>query len=162
MSKLVVIAYDSANKAAEVRSRLRTMQKDQTIDLDEALVAVKDEEGEVSLLQTYKPIATEAPNRGFWNSLVGLILMNPVLGMSTSRRANAVGGALTEVGVDQDFLKDLTATFQNGTSVLFALVREASTEKVLAELRGTGGKLLETTLTHAEEARLQAALDCAG
>ena len=138
------------------------MQKDQTIDLDEALVAVKDEEGEVSLLQTYKPIATEAPNRGFWNSLVGLILMNPVLGMSTSRRANAVGGALTEVGVDQDFLKDLTATFQNGTSVLFALVREASTEKVLAELRGTGGKLLETTLTHAEEARLQAALDCAG
>ena len=125
-------------------------------------MAVKDEEGQVSLLQTYKPIATEAPNRGFWNSMVGLILMNPVMGMSTSRRANAVGGALTEVGVDQDFLKDLTATFQNGTSVLFALVREASTEKVLAELRGTGGKLLETTLTHAEEARLQAALDCAG
>lgn len=131
MSKLVVIAYDAPNKAAEVRTRLCKMQKEQTIDLDEALVAIKDEEGEVSLLQTYRPTAMDAPTRGFWNSLVGLILMNPVLDMATARRANAVTGALTEVGVDEDFVKDLTATFLNGTSVLFALVRESSTEKCL-------------------------------
>lgn len=161
MSKLVVIAYDAPNKAAEVRTRLRKMQKEQSIDLDEALVAIKDEEGEVSLLQTYKPTATDAPTRGFWNSLVGLILMNPVLGMATARRANAVTGALTEVGVDEDFVKDLTATFLNGTSVLFALVRDASTEKVFAELRGTGGRVLETTLKHEEEEKLQAALNAA-
>ena len=161
MSKLVVIAYDAPHKAAEVRARLRKMQKEQTIDLDEALVAIKDEDGDVSLLQTYKPTATAAPMRGFWNSLVGLILMNPVLGMATARRANAVTGALTEVGVDEDFVKDLTATFLNGTSVLFALVREASTEKVFAELRGTGGRVLETTLKHEEEEKLQAALNAA-
>ena len=58
-------------------------------------------------------------------------------------------------------MKDLTATFLNGTSVLFALVREASTEKVFAELRGTGGRVLETTLKHEEEEKLQAALNAA-
>lgn len=162
MSKLVVIAYDAPNKAAEVRSRLRKLQQEQIIDLEEVLVAVKDEEGEVSLLQTYKPTATGAANRGFWNTLVGLVLMNPVLGMSTARGSNAVSNALTEVGIDEEFMKDLTATFQNDSSVLFALIRGAgSPEKVLAELRGTGGRVLETDLAHAMEEKLQAALDAA-
>lgn len=160
MSKLVVIAYDTPNKAAEVRGKLRKLQKDQAIDVEEVLVAVKDEDGEVSLLQTYKPVVTGRSNRGFWNTLIGLVLMNPVLGMATARRADAVSGALTEVGVDEDFLKDLTATFQNGSSVLFALVRDASSpEKVLAELRGTGGTVLQTTLLHEMEEKLQTALD---
>ncbi len=162
MSKLVVIAYDTPNKAAEVRSKLRKMRQEQIIDFDEMLVAVKDEEGEVSLLQTYTPVATAVPTHGFWNTLVGLVLMNPVLGMSTGRRANAVSGALTAVGIDEEFVKDLTATFQNGSSVLFALVRDAAApEKVLAELRGSGGRVLETTLMHEEEEKLQAALSAA-
>jgi len=162
MSKLVVIAYDTPNKAGDVRSRLRKLQNEQVIDLEEVLVAVKDEEGEVSLLHTYKPVATGAGKGGFWNTLVGLVLMNPVLGMSTARGSNAVSNALTEVGIDEDFMRDLTATFRNGSSVLFALIRgAASPEKVLAELRGTGGRVLETELAHEMEEKLQAALDAA-
>jgi uncharacterized membrane protein len=162
MSKLVVIAYDNPGRAVEVRSKLRKLQKEQVIDLEEVLVAVKDEEGEVSLLQTYKPVATGTGKGGFWNTLVGLVLMNPVLGMSTARGSNAVSNALTEVGIDEDFMRDLTATFQNGSSVLFALIRSAaSPEKVLAELRGTGGRVLETELAHEMEEKLQAALDAA-
>jgi len=34
-------------------------------------------------------------------------------------------------------------------------------DKVLAELEGTGGKVLKTSLSEAEEAKLQAALDAA-
>ncbi len=163
MSKLVVIAYDTPNKAVEVRSQLRKMRREQVIDFDEMLVAVKDEEGEVSLLQTYTPVATAAPTHGFWNTLVGLVLMNPVLGMSTDRHANAVSGALTEVGIDEEFVKDLTATFQNGSSILFALIRDtAAPEKVFAALRGTGGRVLETTLKHEDEERLQANLNAVG
>jgi uncharacterized membrane protein len=34
-------------------------------------------------------------------------------------------------------------------------------DKVLDELKGTGGKVLKTSLSHDDEARLQAALDAA-
>ena len=57
MSKLVVIAYDDQFRAEEVRTKLRKLQQDHLVDLAEALVAVKDDQGEVTLLQMYKPAA---------------------------------------------------------------------------------------------------------
>jgi uncharacterized membrane protein len=42
---------------------------------------------------------------------------------------------------------------------LFVLVRKATPDKVLEELKGTGGKILKTSLTHEREEKLQAALD---
>jgi hypothetical protein len=41
------------------------------------------------------------------------------------------------------------------------LVRKATPDKVLDELKGFGGKVLHTSLTHEKEAKLQAALDAA-
>ena len=161
MSKLVVIAYDDQFRAEEVRTTLRKLQQSHLIDLEEALVAVRDEAGEVTLLQMYKPAAAAEVRRGFWNTLVGAIVMNPVLGMATDARGGAIRGALAGAGVDDEFLKDLAGTFQNGSSVLFVLVRQATPDKVLAALQGTGGKIIETSLSHEDEATLQAALDAA-
>ena len=45
MSTLVVIGYDDQFKAEEVRLSLMKMQKDYLIDLEDAVVAVKDQEG---------------------------------------------------------------------------------------------------------------------
>ncbi len=41
---------------------------------------------------------------------------------------------------------------------LFALVRKSTPDKVLEELKGSGGTILQTSLSHDDEARLQAAL----
>jgi uncharacterized membrane protein len=161
MSKLVVIAYDDQFKAEEVRTKLRKLQQDHLIDLEEALVAVKDDQGEVTLLQMYKPAAEVEVRKGFWNTLVGAVVMNPVLGMASDARGGAIRGALAGAGVDEEFLKDLAATFKNGSSVLFVLARQASPEKLLTALQGTGGKVLETTLSHQDEAKLQVALKAA-
>jgi uncharacterized membrane protein len=161
MSKLAVIAYDDQFKAEEVRTKLRRLQQDHLIDLEQALVAVKDDQGEVTLLRMSKPAAEVEAHKGFWNTLVGAIVMEPALGMASDARSGAIRGALAGAGVDEDFLKELAATFQNGSSVLFVLIRHASPEQVLAALQGTGGKVLETNLTHQEEAKLQAALKVA-
>jgi uncharacterized membrane protein len=72
--------------------------------------------------------------------------------------AGAVSGALTDVGIDDKFMKELAATMQPGSSTLFVLVRKATPDKVLDELKGSGGKVLRTSLSHEDEAKLQAAL----
>jgi uncharacterized membrane protein len=161
MTDLVVIAFNDQFKAEEVRTKLRKMQKEYLIDLEDAVVAVKDSAGKVKLHQMYNLTAMGAVSGGFWGSLVGLIFLNPLLGMAVGAGAGAVSGALTDVGINNDFMKQIAGSFTNGSSLLFVLVRKVTPDKVLAELQGTGGKVVKTSLTHEQEAKLQAALDAA-
>jgi uncharacterized membrane protein len=137
------------------------MQKDYLIDLEDAVVAVKNEKGKVKLHQAVNLTAAGAVGGGFWGSLIGLIFLNPLLGAAVGAAAGAVSGALTDVGVDDKFMKELAASMTPGSSVLFVLVRKATPDKVLAELEGSGGKVLKTSLSHDDEAKLQAALSAA-
>src|SRR5262245_13340696 len=82
MSTLVVIEYDDMFKAEETRLRLRKMQKDYLIDLEDAVVAVKDQQGKVKLHQAVNLTAAGALTGGFWGALIGLIFLNPLLGIA--------------------------------------------------------------------------------
>jgi uncharacterized membrane protein len=161
MSTLVVIGYDDAYKAEEVRLKLRKLQRDYLLDLEDAVVAVKDADGKIKLHQAVNLTAAGAIGGGFWGTLIGLIFLNPLLGFAVGAGAGAISGALTDLGINDQFMKDLAATLTPGSSALFVLVRKATPDKVLEELHGTGGKLLKTSLSHDDEAKLQAALGAA-
>jgi uncharacterized membrane protein len=161
MSTLVVVGYDDPFKAEEVRLKLQKMQKDYLIDLEDAVFAVKDEHGKVKLHQALNLTAAGAATGGFWGALLGLIFLNPLLGAAIGATAGAVSGALTDLGINDKFMKDLAATLKPNSSVLFVLVRKVTPDKVLEELAGTGGKVLKSSLSHEDEARLQAALSTA-
>lgn len=161
MSNLVVIGYEDQFKAEEVRLMLWKMQKEYLIDLEDAVVAVKDEKGKVKLHQAVNLTAAGAVGGGFWGALIGLIFLNPLLGLAVGATAGAVSGALTDVGINDAFMKDLADTMSAGSSVLFILVRRATPDKVLEELKGTGGKVLKTSLSHDDETKLQEVLSAA-
>ena len=161
MSTLVVVGYDDVFKAEEVRLKLMKMQKDYLIDLADAVVAVKDQSGKVKLHQAVNMTAAGAVSGGFWGTLIGLIFLNPLIGLAVGATTGAVSGALTDLGIDDKFMKDLAATLKNGSSALFVLVQKATPDKVLEELSGTGGKVLKSSLSHDDEAKLQAALSAA-
>jgi uncharacterized membrane protein len=161
MSTLVVIGYDEPFKAEEIRVKLWKMQKDYLIDLEDAVVVVKNEKGKVKLHQALNLTAAGAVSGGFWGSLVGLIFLNPILGMAVGAATGAVSGALSDVGIDDKFMKELASTLSPNSSALFVLCRKATPDKVLDELTGTGGKVLKTSLSHDDEAKLQAVLSAA-
>jgi len=158
MSTLAVIAYDDLYKAEEVRLKLRKLQSEYLIDLEDAVVATKDESGKVKLHQAVNLTAAGAVGGGFWGTLIGLIFLNPLLGLAVGAGAGALSGALTDVGINDAFMKDLAETLKPNTSALFVLVRKVTPDKVLEELHGTGGKVLKTSLSHEDEQKLQAAL----
>lgn len=161
MSNLIVIAYDDQFKAEEMRTKLRKLQQEYLIDLEDAVVAVKDDKGKVKLHQTHNLTAMGAMSGSFWGALIGLIFFSPLLGLAAGAAAGAVSGALADVGIDDQFMKQLAGNFQNGSSLLFVLVRKATPDKVLAEVQGTGGKVIKTSLSHEDEEKLQAALNAA-
>ncbi|KHK03183.1 DUF1269 domain-containing protein [Desulfovibrio sp. TomC] len=161
MSDLIVVGYDDIFKAEEVRLKLLKMQKEYLVDLEDAVVAVKKGDGKVKLNQMYHLAASGAVGGGFWGMLIGLIFLNPILGAVVGAGAGAAAGALSDVGIDDDFMKKLAEHLQPNTSVLFVLIRKMTADKVLAELSGTGGKVLQTSLSHEDESKLQTALDAA-
>ncbi len=161
MSDLIVVGYDDMFKAEDVRLKLLKMQKEYLVDLEDAVVAVKKPDGKVKLNQMYHLATSGAIGGGFWGALIGLIFLNPLLGAVVGAGAGATAGALSDVGIDDDFMRKLAETLQPGTSVLFVLIRKMTADKVLAELTGTGGRVLQTSLSHEDEGKLQAALDAA-
>jgi uncharacterized membrane protein len=159
MSTLVVIGYDDPHKAQEVRLAMVKLQKEYLIDLEDAVVAVKDEAGKIKLHQAVNLTAAGAVSGGFWGTLIGLLFLNPLLGAAVGASAGAVSGALTDIGIDNNFMKKLADGLQPNTSVLFALIRKSTPDKVLAEIKQYGGTVLQTSLSHEDEAKLQSALD---
>lgn len=158
MSTLVVVVYDDRFKAEEVRLVLRKLQRDDLIDLEDAVIAVKDAKGKVKLHQAFDPTVKEAIRGGFRGLLLGTLFLSPLLGIVLGARGGPVSFALSDMGIDDQFLRDLAATMTPGSSALFVLVSSAAPDRVLAELKGTGGKLFKTSLSHEDAARLQAAL----
>jgi uncharacterized membrane protein len=161
MSTLLVVGYNDIHKAEEVRLKFWKMQQDYLVDMEDAVVAVKDAKGKVKLLQATNLTTTGALSGGLWGALIGMIFLNPILGAALGATAGAVSGSLADIGISDDFMKELAETMKPESSTLFVLLRKESTapDKVLEELDGTGGTLLKTSLSHEGEAKLQAALD---
>jgi uncharacterized membrane protein len=90
--------------------------------------------------------------------LIGVLFLNPLLGAAVGAASGAVGGAITDIGVDDEFMKQLGETLTPGTSALFVLVKKATPDKVLAEVAPYGGRILQTSLSKAEEDQLREVL----
>src|SRR6266478_9329031 len=158
MSDLVVIAFPTEAKAEEVRQKLLTMQKDYLIELGDAVVAVKDSNGNIKLNQLINTTAAGAVTGTFWGGLIGLIFLMPLAGAALGAASGTLTGYLTDVGIDDKWMKETAAAIQPGTAALFVLVRKVTADKVLDRLKGEGGMVLKTSLDHTKEAALQAAL----
>jgi uncharacterized membrane protein len=161
MSDLIVVGFNDEHQAEEVRLKLIKMQHEYLVDLEDAVVAVRDNSGNVKLHQIHNLTAAGAISGGFWGALIGLLFLSPFLGAAIGAGAGAVGGALSDIGIDDNFMKELAGTLAPKSSALFVLVRKMTTDKVLPQLQGMGGKILQTSLSNEDEAKLQAALNAA-
>lgn len=159
MKNLIVIVYPNMQQAEQVRLDFIKMQKEYLVSLEDAVIAVKEPDGKVKLNQMYNLALGGAIGGGFWGTLIGLIFLNPLLGLIVGAATGAIAGAFTDVGIDDKFMKNLASTLTPGSSALFVLVDSGLSEKVLNELQGTGGKVLQTSLSNEDQAKLQKVID---
>jgi uncharacterized membrane protein len=155
MSDLVVIGFDNELKAFEMRAELAKLQKEYLIDMEDVVVVTKDDKDKVKLHQAVNLTAAGALGGTFWGMLIGMIFLNPVLGAAVGAGAGAVSGKLSDIGINNDFMKELGETFTPGSSALFVLVRKVTPDKVLGALKGFHGKVLKTSLTADKEEALR-------
>jgi uncharacterized membrane protein len=158
MSDLIAIVYPSEAKAEEVRQRLFKLQKEYLITINDAVIAVKTETGAVRLNQLVNTTAVGAASGSFWGLLVGVLFLNPIIGVALGAASGALGGALTDFGINDAFMKDLASSIQPGNAALFVLIKNMTADKVLKEIKDAGGVVLKTSLDETKEQALRDAL----
>lgn len=161
MATLAVIGYENELTAEEVRLKLLKLQKAYLIDLADAVVVVRDEQGKIKLRQMYSLTAAGAVTGGFWGMLIGMLFLNPFFGMAIGAGWGAISGALSDAGIDDNFMKQLAETLKPGSAALCVLVHSMTPDKVVEEIKQFGGTVLKTNLSHEDETKLQAALNSA-
>lgn len=158
MSSLIAIVYPTEAKAEEVRRRLIELQKEYLIKLGDAVIATKTQGGKVRLNQLVSMTTSGAVSGSFWGLLVGVLFLNPLIGAAVGAASGAIAGALTDVGIDDAFMKDLASSLQPGNAALFVLVQEMTADKLLKEISVFGGVVLKTSLDETKEQTLRDAL----
>jgi uncharacterized membrane protein len=158
MSDLIVIVYPTVAQAEDVRKKLIALQSEYLIALDDAVIATKTEDGKIKLDQLMNTTASGAISGSFWGLLIGVLFLNPLIGVAVGAASGAVGGALTDVGLNDSFMKKLAASIQPGKGALFLLVKMMTADKVLKEIQSYGGVVLKTSFDESKEQVLRDAL----
>jgi uncharacterized membrane protein len=142
MSNLMVVDFDGIHTADEVLNKLRSLEKEYLIDLDDACVVERDKAGKVHVKQAVNVAGVGAAMGGIrgalWGTLAGLLFLNPLAGMAIGGIAGAsvgaLSGSLSDYGIRDDFIRKLGETISEGSSALFVLFRSVTEDKVLPEI----------------------------
>ncbi len=161
MGSLVVVGFPKAEEAEQVRRELVDIQRERLIALEDAVVVEHDSEGQVHLRQAINLTATGALGGGFWGALVGLLFLNPLLGAAVGAGVGAASGSISDIGINDGFMRELGETLPRGSAALCLLVREATPDRVIERLRAHAphAKLLRSNLSHTDEDQLRELLE---
>jgi uncharacterized membrane protein len=97
---------------------------------------------------------------GMWGALIGLLFLNPLLGAAVGAGAGAISGKLTDIGISDQFMKDIGASLKDGGAAVCVLVRKVTGDKVLEGLAQfkNKGRVIQTSLTKEQEDKLRASI----
>jgi uncharacterized membrane protein len=160
MATFTVWKFDSAGGADETLSTLERLQKEELIHvLDAAVVRWPQGAKKPKTQQLHSLTGAGAMGGAFWGFLFGLLFFIPLLGLAVGAAMGALAGSLGDVGIDDNFIKEVRQKITPGTSALFLMSQDAVGDKVYDELSSIRGhvELMHTNLTDEQENKLREA-----
>src|SRR3954449_7850331 len=148
MASLTVFKFSTVSGADQALQILKSFQAQQMIEiLDAAIVSWPEGKKGPDTRQDLNTTGAGALGGAFWGLLFGLLFFIPLLGIAVGAGAGALGGAMTDVGIDDDFIKNVRSQVQPGTSALFVMSSDAVIDKVHDAFKGMNAELLRTNLS---------------
>ncbi|MGW5861467.1 DUF1269 domain-containing protein [Streptomyces sp. NPDC055239] len=158
MADLVVLGFSDKEKAEGVLRLAKELSRQELLDLDDAAIAWRTMDGKIHVHQTFNTTATGAAGGALWGSLFGLLFLMPVFGAAVGAATGAIAGKLSDVGINDAFVKEIASTLEPGRAALFALVRRSTPDRVRDAVRPFNPTVIRTSLTKDREEELIEAL----
>ena len=157
MTEMVVLAFDGVDTADKARNRLIDLDTQYLIDLDQAVEVVRKPDGQVKIKEEPKLTGVGALGGGFWGLLIGLIFLAPAAGFLVGTASGAIAGHFAKYGITKEYMSQINEAIQPGQSALFVLAEDIKVDKVVPMLTEFHPRVLRTSLTTEQEAKLKEA-----
>ena len=156
MATMTVWKFPTAEGAAVAEATLKDLQRQELIQIhDAAIVSYPAGAKKPKTRQLTSLTGAGALGGAFWGMLFGLIFFVPLLGLAIGAGMGALTGSMTDVGIDDAFIKRMRDEIQPGTSALFLLTTGAVVDKVRAAFEGQDIVLVESNLSGEQEDKLR-------
>jgi uncharacterized membrane protein len=156
VATLTVWKFDDAEAADKAVSTLEGLAKQQLITVqDAATVSWPSGAKKPKTRQLHGLAGAGALGGAFWGMLFGLLFFVPLLGMAVGAAMGALTGSLSDVGIDDDFIKRARDEITPGSSALFLMSSGAVVDKVRDAFRSDRPELVSTNLSDSQERALR-------
>jgi uncharacterized membrane protein len=160
MATLTAVKFPTPSGADAALTILEKLQREGSITVhDGAIVSWADGAKKPKTRQLNHLAGAGALGGGFWGLLFGLIFFIPILGLLVGAAVGAASASMADVGIDDDFIKEVRDKVTPGTSALFALTSDGVPDKIIEAFRGVDGELLHTNLSDDQEKQLREVFD---
>lgn len=159
MATLAVLKFDNPTGAQQTLQIIQQLGKQELVTLqDAAIVTWPEGKKKPKTEQLHSLGSLGAMNGAFWGFLFGLIFFIPILGMAIGAAMGALTGKFTDIGISDDFIKQVQSEVTPGTSALFLMIAQSTPDKFLEGLKAAPKfEIISTNLTAEQEAQLKAA-----
>jgi uncharacterized membrane protein len=162
MSELIVLGFNDAATADNVVPEIQRLQSEGLLELADWARVIRGFDGKIDVRQGTSTTGIGAAGGALWGMLFGLLFLMPFAGMAIGAATGAIAGKLTDVGIDDKFIKDVGGQLKPGTSALFLYVVQATSDRVTERLKQYNPTVLRTSLSHDAEEQLRASMQSGG
>lgn len=157
MGTLTVLKFENATGAEQVLDILLNLQKQELIRVyDAAVVTWPEGKSKPRTRQLHNLAGAGALGGAFWGMLFGLLFFIPFMGAAIGAGIGALTGAFSDIGIDDDFIKQTREKVTPGTSALFLLAGNAVLDKIRDAVKDHPFEIIVTNLSKEQEEKLQA------
>jgi uncharacterized membrane protein len=155
MATMAVFALDTEAGANAMAQKLIELQKQQLITIDDAAVVTRKADGKPKIKQLNDLVGAGALGGAFWGLLFGMLFFMPWMGLAVGAATGAISGKFSDVGIDDQFIKDVGNSIKPGTSALFLITENTVLDKVIPEIKQFNPKVIKTSLSTEQETKLK-------
>ncbi len=155
MSDLIAIGYNDMSTGPEAMDEVLRLSKDLVIQPDAVAAIVRDQEGKIRTITNQHAVGVGATWGMFWGFLFGLLFFIPFFGLAIGAAMGGLMGKMGKSAVDKQFQDQVRGLLKPGTSALFMIVEQMTTDKALDALSKFGGTVIKSNLSKEAEQELQ-------
>jgi len=154
---MVVLAFDSETGADQGREKLVQLNNEYVLNLVDAVEVVRHADNKVKVKNLRSLTGVGAMGGALWGTLFGLLFFMPLVGFAVGTVSGAIAGHFSHLGVSKDFLKQIEDTMKPGTSALAIIAANVTVDKVVQALSPLHPKVIRSSLSTEQEAKLNEA-----
>jgi uncharacterized membrane protein len=156
MTALTVWKFDTPEGAQRAEQVLVDLSKQKLIDIeDAATVSWPEGRKQPKTRQLTNLTKAGAGWGGLWGLLFGMLFFVPLLGLAIGAGMGALAGRFTDMGISDEFIKQVQLQVTPGTSALFLLSDNAVMDRIKPAMADLRPQLITTNLAEEQEQQLR-------